>query len=271
MGCDGVLVAQDRQDGLMEYLNHDTSLMSCWVKQHKAKCCLLSTDVSDLSQHFWENRLFFCQRQITTHLHQAHHSDPEWQSKLSFVDIDSFCSHGYLNSWNECRKWPISYFHFSSSFCPVQLLITVILTDFITNNFDILCFIGTWLKPGDCCLMVELCPPYYNFLNAPRSTGHGGGIVVLRAIAALFAGSFLVLNHNLLNLSMKYQCVASFLIVWMSSCHCLHLLYWSLTWSLCWVISTFSLIIRIHLPVSNFIAHDRLSSSCSSGGRVGRY
>lgn len=61
--------------------------------------------------------------------------------------------------------------------------------------------------------MVELCPPNYNFLNAPRSTGHGGGIVVLRAIAALFAGSFLVLNHNLLNLSMKYQCVASFLIV----------------------------------------------------------
>ena len=79
--------------------------------------------------------------------------------------------------------------------------------------------------------MVELCPPNYNFLNAPRSTGRGGGIVVLRAIAALFAGSFLVLNHNLLNLSMKYQCVASFFK--------------------CMVISTFSLIIHlIHLSLT---------------------
>ena len=39
---------------------------------------------------------------------------------------------------------------------------------------DFLFLTETWLKPGECSPLVELCLPAYTFLNSPRLTGRGG-------------------------------------------------------------------------------------------------
>ncbi len=56
---------------------------------------------------------------------------------------------------------------------------TFILNDLITSqNLDFVVLTETWLKTGDCCNLVELCPPDYSYLNSPRCTGRGGGLAV---------------------------------------------------------------------------------------------
>lgn len=62
---------------------------------------------------------------------------------------------------------------------------TFILNDLIlSQNLDFLLLAETCLKPGNSCPLVELCPPNYQTLNLPRSTGHGGGI------ASVFKNNF---------------------------------------------------------------------------------
>lgn len=53
---------------------------------------------------------------------------------------------------------------------------TFILNDLITShNLDFLILTETWLKIGDCCQFVKLCPLDYSYLNFSRCTGHNGG------------------------------------------------------------------------------------------------
>lgn len=44
---------------------------------------------------------------------------------------------------------------------------------------DFICVTETWIKPGELCSLAELVPQGCNFLNTPRSSGHGGGLVTV--------------------------------------------------------------------------------------------
>ena len=55
-----------------------------------------------------------------------------------------------------------------------------ILNDLILfHNLDFLLITETWLKPGYCSPLIELCPPDYMTFHLPRPTGSSGGIVVV--------------------------------------------------------------------------------------------
>ena len=51
----------------------------------------------------------------------------------------------------------------------------------IDNNCDILAITETWLSPGtrDQSTIASVCPPGYDFLHVPRTTGVGGGVGLL--------------------------------------------------------------------------------------------
>ncbi len=56
----------------------------------------------------------------------------------------------------------------------------VILSDIIVEKkLDILCLVETWHKQSDGLLFNELTPAGYGLFDLPRSSGRGGGIIVL--------------------------------------------------------------------------------------------
>ncbi len=56
----------------------------------------------------------------------------------------------------------------------------VTLSDIIVENkMDILCLVETWHKQSDGLLFNELTPAGYGLFDLPRSSGRGGGIIVL--------------------------------------------------------------------------------------------
>lgn len=57
---------------------------------------------------------------------------------------------------------------------------TMILSDIITDSkLDLVCLTETWHKESDGFLFNELTPAGYGLFDLPRSSGRGGGIIVL--------------------------------------------------------------------------------------------
>ena len=57
---------------------------------------------------------------------------------------------------------------------------TFVLNDFfLSRELDFLFLCETWLSPDDNMSFSELCPPDCGFLNAPRSSGRGGGVAAV--------------------------------------------------------------------------------------------
>lgn len=108
-------------------------------------CCRPSTDVSPRMRRRRVN--FDNLRQLQVH-HQPKRSPEQVLSKMALINARSLVNK------------------------------TFILNDFVvSNDLDMLLITETWLRPGDLAPLTELLPQDYLFLNSPRSTGRGGGLV----------------------------------------------------------------------------------------------
>ena len=49
----------------------------------------------------------------------------------------------------------------------------------LEKNLDFMCLVETWHKPGDHLLLNEVCPPGYNYMERARTSGRGGGLLII--------------------------------------------------------------------------------------------